>query len=116
MLARINEYRMDEGIGELYLDEYLCAIASCRSYEVSQIWSHTRPDGRGYETVLSDYGYGGSAAGELLGYSTGGAAAIVDKWMSSESHRAMLMGSSSVVGIGVYYDSGVIYVACLLVG
>ena len=116
MLDRINEYRMEADLEELWLDEYLCAIASCRSYESNLVWSHTRPDGRGYWTVLEDYGYGGGAAGELLGYSTGDAAAVVDKWMSSESHRNLLLGSSSTVGIGIYYAGGVIYVACLLIG
>ena len=116
MLDRINEYRLEEGLEELWLDEYLCAIAFCRSYESSLVWSHTRPDGRSYWTVLEDYGYGGGAAGELLGYSTGDGAAVVDKWMRSESHKAMLMGSSSTVGIGIYCAGGVIYVACLLIG
>lgn len=116
MLNRINEYRLENDLDELWLDEYLCAIASCRSYEASLTWSHTRPDGRSYATVLSDYGYGGGAAGELLGYATGDGAAIIDKWMSSESHRSLLMGGSSTIGIGIYYAGGVIYVACLLIG
>lgn len=116
MLDRINEYRMEEGLEEVWLDEYLCAIASCRSYEASLVWSHTRPDGRGYWTVLDDYGYGGGAAGELLGYATGDGGAVIDKWMNSESHRTLLMGSSSTVGIGIYYAGGVIYVACLMIG
>lgn len=115
ILDRINEYRLEEGLEELYLDEYLCAIASYRGYEASRVWSHTRPDGRSYATVLDDNGYGAVAAGELLGYSTGSGAAVADKWMNSESHRDLLMGSSSTVGIGIYYAGGVIYVACLLV-
>lgn len=116
VLARINEYRKEEGLEQLWLDEYLCAIASCRSYESSQIWSHTRPDGRNYGSVLSDYGYGGSALGELLGYTSGDGAALVDKWMSSDAHRALLMSGSSAVGIGIYYSGGVTYVTCLLTG
>lgn len=116
MLNRINEHRAEEGHGELVLDEYLCAVASYRSFEASRLWSHSRPDGRSYETVLADYGYGGSAAGELLGHATGDGAAIVDKWMNSESHRKLLMNGSSVVGIGVYSAGGVTYVTCLLIG
>ena len=116
VLERINECRLNAGLDELWMDEYLCAIASCRAYEASLVWSHTRPDGRSYGTVLADYGYGSSATGELLGYSTGDGAAVADKWMSSESHCALLMGDSSVAGIGIYCAGGVIYVACLLVG
>ena len=115
MLERINEYRLEADLEELWMDEYLCAIASCRAYESSLVWSHTRPDGRGYWTVLDDYGYGGGASGELLGYSTGDGAAVVDKWMSSDSHSALLMSSSSTIGIGIYCSGGVIYVAVLLI-
>lgn len=114
ILDRINEYRREAGVHELYLDEYLCAVVSYRSYEASCLWSHTRPDGRDYETVLADFGYGGSAAGELLGYASGGGAAIVDKWMESESHRALLMSGSYSAGIGIYCSGGVTYVTCLL--
>ena len=115
MLERINEYRLEADLEELWMDEYLCAIASCRAYESSLVWSHTRPDGRGYWTVLDDYGYGGGASGELLGYSTGDGAAVVDKWMSSDSHSALLMSGSSTIGIGIYCSGGVIYVAVLLI-
>lgn len=116
MLDRINEYRREEGLEELWLDEDLCAIASCRGYEASLVWSHIRPDGRNWATVLDDYGYYGGATGELLGYASEDAADLVDKWMSSESHRMLLMGSSSTLGIGIYCAGGVIYVACLLIG
>ena len=115
MLDRINEYRLEAELEELWLDEYLCAIASCRAYESSLVWSHTRPDGRGYWTVLADYGYGGGASGELLGYSTGDGAAVVDTWMRSDPHSALLMGGSSIAGIGIYCSGGVIYVALLLI-
>lgn len=118
MLDQINEYRAEEGLGELYLDEYLCAVASCRSYEVSLVWSHTRPDGRGYATVLDDYGYSAGSVTELLVYVSGTAdgTAMADRWMKSDSHREMLLGSWSAAGIGVYDANGFTYVTCLLIG
>lgn len=115
MAAAINAYRAEEGLGELSLSSRLSAIASCRGYEVSRVWSHTRPDGRDYRTVLSDYGYGGSAQ-ELLVYvsGSGDAQSIVDKWMASDSHRELLLGAVSTVGIGIYRANGYTYIACLL--
>ena len=117
MRDAINVYRAESGLGELKLSSRLCAIASCRGYEISQVWSHTRPDGRSYQTVLSDYGYGGSAR-ELLVYvsGSGDGQSIVDKWMSSDSHKDLLLGSYSTVGIGVYRVNGLTYIACLLTG
>jgi uncharacterized protein YkwD len=118
MLDRINTYRSEAGVAELAMDEWLCAIASCRSYEVSLVWSHTRPDGRYFATVLDDYGYGSGAAEELLVYALGFAdgTAMVDRWIQSDTHRQLLLGEWSTVGIGVYDADGYIYVTCLLVG
>lgn len=116
ILERINEYRAEEDLDPLDLDSYLCAIASCRGYEASLVWSHTRPDGRNFVTVLDDYGYGAGSAQELLAYATGDAAAMVDKWMSSESHRGVLLGGHTTLGVGVYRANGYTFVACLLIG
>lgn len=118
MRDAINGYRTEAGLSELSMSSRLCAIASCRGYEISQVWSHTRPDGRSYKTVLSDYGYGGGSVKELLVYvsGSGDGAAIVDKWMSSDSHRELLLGGYSTVGIGTYRANGNTYIACLLVG
>lgn len=115
----INALRTAEGISELELSSRLSAIASCRGYELSQVWSHTRPDGRGYATVLEDYGYGAGAVTELLVYvsGSGDAASIVAKWAESDSHRgSMLSESYSTVGIGTYRANGYTYVCVLLVG
>lgn len=117
ILDRINEYRAEAELEELVMDEWLCAIASCRGYEVSQVWSHTRPDGRNFTTVLTDYGYSTSGAQELLVnfYGSNSGAAIVDKWMNSESHRTVLLGNRDTLGVGVYRTDGFVYVACLVV-
>lgn len=118
ILDQINAHRADAGLDALQMDEYLCAIASCRSYEVSLVWSHTRPDGRSFATVLDDYGYGAGGAEELLVYALGFAdgTAMADRWMQSDAHRQLLLGSWSTAGIGVYDANGYIYVTCLLVG
>ncbi len=118
ILNQINAHRADTALDALEMDERLCAIASCRSYEVSLVWSHTRPDGRGFATVLGDYGYGADSAEELLIYALGFADGTVmaDRWMQSDAHRQLLLGSWSTAGIGVYDANGYIYVTCLLVG
>ena len=118
MLDRINTHRGEAALAELTMDETLCAIASCRSYEVSLVWSHTRPDGRYFATVLDDYGYGAGAAEELLVYALGFAdgTAMVDRWIQSDAHRQLLLGRWSAAGIGVYDADGYIYVTCLLIG
>ena len=115
ILDRINGYRAEAGLEELYLDSYLCAIASCRGYEANLVWSHTRPDGRHFSTVLDDYGYSAEEVQELLAYATANAEASVDKWMSSESHRDILLGDFTTLGVGVYRVGGYTVVACLFI-
>ena len=114
---QINAYRAEEGLGSLSFSSYLCAIASARGYEISQLWSHSRPDGRWCGSVLGDYGYGASTMTELLIYGTTDASGIVSRWMSADSTKeAILSESFTTVGIGVYYSGGAPYIACLLIG
>ena len=119
MADAINAVREAEGCAPLRFDTRLSAIASCRGYEISSVWSHTRPDGRSYATVLGDYGYGAGTVKELLVYVSGGAdgGSLVEKWLGSDSHRESLLSSGySAVGIGTYYAGGMTYICCLLVG
>lgn len=117
LAEEINAARSAEGLPALGMDSRLSAIASCRAFEISQVWSHTRPDGRDYATVLEDYGYGAGGVTELLVYATGDgdAAAMAEKWLSSDSHHRSLMGGWSAMGIGVFRANGYTYVCCLLV-
>lgn len=119
VLERINAYRTEAGVPPLAMDENLCAVASVRAYETSILWSHSRPDGRGYASVLTDYGYAASGAAEHLVYvsGSGDAAKIVSKWMSAEKNQeSLLRGDCPAAGIGVYRNGGVTYLACLLIG
>ena len=116
----INAQRTAAGLPALELSGRLSAISSARAYEIAVSFSHTRPDGRGCFTVLSDYGYSGySAAGEnLLQCSEGFSSEdMVTMWMNSSGHREnILSGDFTTIGIGVYRSGGMIYVANLFAG
>ena len=115
--AAINAERTAAGLPELSLDWSLCAIASVRAYECSLYWSHTRPDGSDWSTILSAYGYGGytCAAENLLQSSDGmDAAGAVAIWASSDSHRENMCNPAFTrLGVGVYSCDGMIYLACI---
>ena len=116
VLDQINACRAEAELAPLSIDERLCAIASARAFEISKSWSHTRPDGRPFGTVLADYGYPAGSAGEVLAYATApSAAAIVAKWMENGSTRDSLTGNYAAAGVGIYCAGGVTYLACLLV-
>lgn len=113
----INAHREEAGLPALSFSGTLSAVASCRSWEISQVWSHTRPDGRYYTSVLGDYGYGCGVLAELLFSGSGDGAYIAERWMSGESQQAEILSESyTTIGVGVYHANGYTYVTCLLAG
>ena len=118
VVSLINSYREEAGLAPLSMNGRLCGIASVRAYEAYVSWSHTRPNGSGWLSVLGDYGFGYGAAAEELVHSSGyDAASVVSKWTNSESASADLLNSSyTTIGVGVYSIGGMVYVAAILVG
>lgn len=105
------------GDTELTLSRKLSGIAALRARELTVSWSHTRPDGRDYKTVLTDYGYGyGRVTEKLLNVpGKGDAAAIAASWLRA-SPEDFTGGEYTKAGIGLYRTGGYTYVCCILVG
>lgn len=75
MLADVNALRREQGVGNLILDEQCNAVGSIRVVEIATLFSHTRPDGRGFHTAWDDLGYDYHNVGENLSkYGIGGQA------------------------------------------
>lgn len=88
-----NEERTSRGLSKLeYLPE-LTAGCQIRAKESAKLWSHDRPDGRGWESVIYDMGITGCyAAGEnLLMADVLDARVAVDAWMDSPGHRENIL-------------------------
>ncbi len=116
LLAEINQRRKAEGLPELSLSRKLSALAAIRAFECSQNPSHTRPDGRDFSTVLTDYGFSGwSTCKETLLQSSQGlpASILVDTMLSRDSSKSILLGSYSQIGIGIYEWNGLLYLAAI---
>lgn len=120
VIDAINAQRGQAGLEPLSTDPKLCAIASARAYEVSFSWSHTRPDGSGFTTILTQYGFGFSTAAESIHntYAVPSADTIVTKWMGSDANRVNLLSENAVkIGVGTYTAAdGAVYTAALFVG
>ncbi|MBO5551234.1 MAG: CAP domain-containing protein, partial [Lachnospiraceae bacterium] len=55
LLDEINEIRGEKGLKPLEMNETLKAYAATRSREISEKWSHTRPDGtQGADMITKD--------------------------------------------------------------
>lgn len=115
---QINACRAEAGLDSLCVDGTLCGVASVRAYEVRVLWSHTRPNGGGWQSALSDYGVSYSAAAEELVHTSGyDAASIVSKWMGNSSSQANLLSADfTTIGVGAYAVNGETYLAAIFIG
>ncbi len=106
MLKSINAQRKKAGVAELKLDEALCEAAQIRADECLKSYSHTRPNGKKFTTVLDDkkikYGYWG----ENINEKQESVSSTMKSWMSSEGHKANILKKEfDTVGFGRTKDS-----------
>lgn len=114
----VNAQRQEAGLEPLTLDPRLCAIASVRAWELTLEWSHRRPDGSDGLTVLDQYGYAHSWAGENLQNGGGSGGKIVSRWMSKTTTAGNILSeSATVIGVGSYTTAdGLTCVAAIFAG
>jgi len=101
-----NIERENAGVGHLTGNQPLTDAANIRAKEIIEYWSHTRPDGRRFETVFEETGVHYLRAGENLAAGQRTPAEAVRSWMTSTAgHReALLSAEYGQVGIGVAMD------------
>ena len=105
VLRLVNEARAMQGLAELRMDAELTQAACVRGAELTQKFSHTRPDGSRWSTVS------GSAFAENIARGQRTAEKVMAAWMSSgDGHREnILRPSYGSIGICVFNHNGVIY-------
>ena len=114
VLRLVNIEREKAGLSHLTTNSSLTAAANKRAQETKTSFSHTRPNGSKFSTVLQEYGVSYRTAGENIAYGQRSPQEVVTGWMNSPGHRAnILNGSFNKIGIGVYQSNGVIYWAQL---
>lgn len=110
VLRLVNIERSKAGLSPLTTNATLKAAADKRAQETKTSFSHTRPNGSKFSTVLKEYGISYRTAGENIAYGQRSPQEVVNGWMNSPGHRAnILNGSFGKIGIGVYQSGGVIY-------
>lgn len=106
ILDLVNEYREEEGLPALEMDEQLYEAANIRARELTELYSHSRPDGRTCFTVFDEVGFDRCYGGENIAYTEGElstAKTIMQLWMDSPDHRDNILNTKgSRIGIGYY--------------
>ena len=97
-----NNYRSLVGVSSLTLDSSLVEAASIRAKELSDSFSHTRPNGSSCFTVLSELGISYGTAGENIAAGYSSPQSVMEGWRSSSGHYQNIISSKfKKIGIGV---------------
>lgn len=102
-----NEERAKEGLPALQTDEKLSNAAQIRAGEMIDLFSHTRPNGDEFHSVLKevkvDLAY--TYAGENIAAGATTPEAVMSMWMNSPGHRSNILNKTFAY-IGVGYTDG----------
>lgn len=97
-----NNYRSLVGVPSLTLDSSLVEAASIRAKELSNSFSHTRPNGSSCFTVLSELGISYGTAGENIAAGYSSSQSVMEGWRSSSGHyQNIIFSKFKKIGIGV---------------
>ncbi len=97
-----NNYRSLVGVSSLTLDSSLVEAANIRAKELSDSFSHTRPNGSSCFTVLSELGISYGTAGENIAAGYSSSQNVMEGWRSSSGHYQNIISSKfKKIGIGV---------------
>ena len=81
--------------------------ADIRAKELVSLFSHSRPDGSDYTTVLPS---GLNAWGENVAMGQTSPEKVMESWMNSSGHRANILSSDfTLIGVGFYESGGEYY-------
>ena len=105
VLRLTNIERAKEGVQPLKYNKTLQDAAMIRAKEISVKFSHERPNGTSYKTIL------GCVNGENIAMGYGDAESVVEGWMNSSGHKVtMLDNRYQYLGVGFYEsDNGNYY-------
>lgn len=106
VLKRINAIRAANNLSYVTSDEKLSASARVRAQEISQLFSHQRPDGSSFASIFRQFGIKPYTWGENIAAGQPDASSVVDGWMNSEGHREnILRPEFTKMGVGYFYTT-----------
>lgn len=99
----VNQERSKAGLNKVSLDNTLKNAAMTRAKETVTSFSHTRPNGTSFSTVLSEYNISYRGAGENIAWGQATPEEVMNGWMNSSGHRANILNANfTKIGVGYY--------------
>ena len=102
VLKLVNKERAKAGRKALKLDALLNRAAMVRAKEITEVFSHDRPDGSSCFSIMKEIGISYRAVGENIAAGQPTPEEVVNSWMNSEGHRANIL-SKDFEKLGVGY-------------
>lgn len=102
----VNAERAKAGLSPLSVHDGVAEAANKRAQEIKGTFSHTRPDGSNFSTVLTQAGISYRSVGENIAYGQNSPEAVMQSWMNSSGHRANILNRDfTSIGVGHYKDA-----------
>ena len=102
----VNSERAKQGLEPLTLDTKLTKAAQVRANEIEVAFSHTRPNGSNFSSVLTEHGINFRGSGENIAWGQRSASEVMNAWMNSSGHRANILNSKyKSIGVGYYVNN-----------
>lgn len=106
----VNEFRAENGLHPVYVLPYLCDKSRERAREIMWTWSHNRPDGSKFSSILDGNLVSYDTVFENIAAGRDDPADVVEDWKNSPAHReAMLNPNLTHMGVGVGYEQNADY-------
>lgn len=113
----VNNERVKYGVPKLMYDYRLQTAANIRAREINKNFSHTRPDGSDYYTIVKNFDYNTTGENLLKTSSNADAEVIVNAWMNSPGHRDNIRFTDyTTSAVGVYIENNEIYCVQIFMG
>ena len=117
VIELVNQERTSRGLQPLLKHDGLMVAAAARAKELSQRYSHTRPDGSECFTILWHLGIDYAYAGENIAMGQRTPEIVMNDWMNSSGHRANILNENyDCIGVGYTMVDGHPYWVQLFTG
>ena len=102
----VKQERAKAGLKEVTLDKTIESAALIRAKEIVRSFSHTRPNGSNFSTVLKEQGITYRGAGENIAWGQKSPEEVMKAWMNSDGHRANILNPNfTKIGVGHYQNA-----------
>lgn len=101
----VNQERAKKGLKPVTMATNVKAAAQVRAKEIQTSFSHTRPDGRNFQTALQEQNVSFRGYGENIAWGQKSPEQVMSGWMNSEGHKKNILNPSfTTIGVG-YFQS-----------